>query len=133
MMETGNPDTPHLKGPCSSGAQNPTPASPECCLQSYFLPFRQTPIKHTNGCREFLGWFVFFFCGSSCLFFISNTEKGPWALRCSPRSSPFSHTHCPSSRSKSTSRTALFPHPNNKHSVLSLFCRTRGVICIFHI
>lgn len=132
MMETGNPDTPHLKGPCSSGAQNPTPASPECCLQSYFLPFRQTPIKHTNGCREFLGWFVFFSVDLLVCFLFQILKKAP-GLCGAPHAHPFSHTHCPSSHSKSTSRTALFPHPNNKHSVLSLFCRTRGVICIFHI
>lgn len=106
-METGNPDTSHLKGPCSLGAQNPTPASPECCLQSYFLPFHQTPIKHTNCCTEFLGWFVFFSRGSSCLFFISNTEKVPWALWCSPRSSPFSHAH-----PLSPTLTALLPAAN---------------------
>lgn len=91
---------PIWRAPFLRGSKHFTPASPEWYLQSYFLPFAKTPIKHTNCCREFLGWFFFFPVDLLSLFFISNTEKSP-----GPCGAPHTHPLSPT-------LTALLPTAN---------------------
>lgn len=98
VMEVGSPATSPIKGPCSLDTQGPTPATPDWCLQS-FLPFPQTPIKHTSCFRVFLGWVLCAFFSFSFLFQI---------LKKSPGLCGAPHTHCPSPHSRSVSRTFFF-------------------------
>lgn len=61
-MEMENPDTSHLKGPCSLEAQNPTPASPDWCLQSYFFSLLPNPNKTHQLLQRISGLVCCFFC-----------------------------------------------------------------------